>query len=140
MKDNKPTTVKFPRSYRGINLKWVDNKPIYKSGDEVLVIKYPESCEKITLDKVKSEPMKLEWIRACWGCRKPNPLIVNKNVYRWNDGEFTEGAEIDPVKKINELFKSIKVLRNQNSELSTKATLYNQIKKSIDGEVIEDRW
>lgn len=131
----------YPDKYQGFKLKWIENKPFKKKGDQVIILKN-EKYEIITLDKMTKEPMQLKWIRmGCRSCKRPGSAIeVGKYVYRWNDGIFTEhpNASIDPVRELNILKSRINYLEKDQEELSHKATLYDQIKMSINGEIFEN--
>lgn len=136
----KKAEVIYPRSYRGITLKWITNEPKYKKGDKVLIFR-DDVFRYITLDKVTKEPMQVRWLRACWGCRKPNPMTCDKFVYRWNNRLFTEGEEIDPVDSLNRQIKRIKDYQKQIEDLTTKARLFDQLQSTLKGELVDrDEW
>jgi hypothetical protein len=134
------TESTYPVSYRGIKLKWQSNEPKYKNGDKVLIYR-DDKYQYITLDKVTKEPMHVRWLKACWGCRKPNPMTCDKFVYRWNNELFTEGEEIDPVDSLNRQTKRIKEYQKEIAELSTKAKLFDQLQSTLRGELVDrDEW
>lgn len=131
--------TKYPNQYRGIPLIWKDNKPKHKKGDKVFIFA-DEKYQLITLDSVKKEQMHVRWIRGvCWPCRKRDkPIEVGKYVYRWNDGLFTEGAGIDAIETLNRLRKEINELEKDNVELNRRATLYDQLRATLNGEIIDN--
>jgi len=131
--------VEYPDKYIGFKLKWIDNKPKFNKGDTVIILD-AGVYKSITLEMVSKEPMQLKWVKqrmGCRSCKKPGSTIeVSKYVYRWNDKLFTEGAEIDIVRKLNNYELAIKSCHSRNLELSKDAELFRQLKKTLDGEII----
>lgn len=127
----------YPEKYQGIKLKWIDNKPKYKKGDTVIVFKEGK-YQEVILETLTQEPMQLKWVfqGRCRSCMRPGSTReANKFVYRWNDSAFTEGAEINVIKELNSLKYSSDNYSEQMNKLSHKASLYEQIKSSLKGEL-----
>lgn len=129
----------YPDKYRGAKIEWQDNKPFCKKGD-IKIIKTNEGYKSIVLDNMTKEPMQARWIRhGCWSCVRPGTVIKTiKYVYRWNNGLFTEGVEIDAVKELNRLLESYKRVEEAVNLNSKKASLYDQLKASINGELLDE--
>lgn len=130
----------YPEKHQGFKLNWIENEPKHKEGDSVLVLK-EGVYELVKLEKLSREPMQLKWVfqGRCRSCTKPGSTInVSKYVYRWNDKTFTEGSEIDPVKELNKLTKLKDHYNDKATEYIRKASLYEQLKASINGELIID--
>lgn len=128
---------KYPLKFRNREINWVDNEPKYKAGE--IVIFYDNTIGEFVhheLKNFKKEPASVRNIRVCWPCGR-GVVTANKYIYLW-DSVVYEGGIKNPLTELNVQLKSKRFYEKQAEENEKKAAMYDQIKSSINGELLED--
>lgn len=122
-----------PTSCNGIPIIWIDNKPRFKAGDNVVV--YSNTHDVYRSVVLEGKPVQgLKSLKTTfgidWNKKDKAPVKINKYWYLWRDQHFAEGQEVEDIGKLlTTLCEKVKTLTESNQKNSEKAARYDSIVK-----------